>query len=206
MGPEVHAVVAVYKTEVLHPLGLVCRRRRGAAFAKMADPVCPHQERRNVVQDAANFLDVVRLFAEDRQVPVGAFEVRVFSHQVKRIRPHFQAGQTPADLAHHAAPSAANAGDVDRDGGVEVRDASLQGGVGWVRQIPEGVFRLCQQARGVVVKQHGLGRVALVLAPVHVSRKCDAERVMKRLLDLRGPARCCPCDGGEAVAMVARFV
>ena len=30
---------------------------------------------------------------------------------------------------------------------------------------------------------------------------------MKRLLDLRGPARCCcPCDGGEAVAVVVRFV
>ena len=61
--PKMHAVVAVYKAEVLHRFGLVCRGRGGAAGTEGAGPVFPHQKRRNVMQVAVNFHDVVRAFA-----------------------------------------------------------------------------------------------------------------------------------------------
>ena len=113
----------------------------------------------------------------------------------------------PVVLAHHAAPSAANAGHVDGDGGREVRDTCLQSGVGWVEQRRKVVLRLSQQACGVVEEQRCFGRVPLVLAPVRLCRKRDAKKVVKRLLGWEGPGRCCRrCNDGMAVAVVARPV
>ena len=204
MRPEVHAVVAVHKTEVLHPFGFIFSRRSSAARAESTDTVCTHQQRRDVMQDAVNLHDVMRAFAKIGQTPVGRFEIRIASHQVQRRRPHFKPGDAAVVLCHHAATSAADAGHVNRDSLREILNAGLQSGVGWVGQRREVVFRLGQQACGVVTEKQCFVMVAFMLTPVHVSRQSDAKKVTEqRLLSgMVSTGHCPTCSGSVAVAVI----